>query len=71
MREMKARSIYVGSTSVQMLLEVMVLDEITQLVKEDREEERLGSEKDLAEESKKRPEKRESQERGSLGAMLL
>ena len=38
---------------MQMLLEVIGLDKITQLVKEDREEERLGREKDLAEESKR------------------
>ena len=53
MREMRAGSVYLGSTSVQMLLEVIGLDKITQLVKEDREEERLGREKDLAEESKR------------------
>lgn len=50
---MRAGSVYLGSTSVQMLLEVIGLDKITQLVKEDREEERLGREKDLAEESKR------------------
>lgn len=47
-----------GNTCVQMLLKVIGVDEITQLVRKDSEEERLGREKDLAEEPEKRPVKK-------------
>lgn len=55
---MRAGSINLGNTCVQMLLKVIGVDEITQLVRKDSEEERLGREKDPAEEPEKRPVKK-------------
>lgn len=55
MRDMRVGSMYLGNISVQMLLEVIGLGEITQLVREDREGEEWGREKGPADESKERP----------------